>query len=88
MVPGMTVDASQFRHVLGHFPTGVTVVTACSACNLRKGGLETDEARMWPAQLPYRPSVIDLHNNGRAFPPNYLHESWLDYLYWDSELEP
>ena len=31
MVPGMTVDASQFRHVLGHFPTGVTVVTACSA---------------------------------------------------------
>ncbi|HAC60361.1 MAG TPA: HNH endonuclease, partial [Rhodobiaceae bacterium] len=24
----------------------------------------------------------------RAFPPNYLHESWQDYLYWDSELEP
>ncbi|MGH6792850.1 MAG: HNH endonuclease, partial [Methyloceanibacter sp.] len=22
------------------------------------------------------------------FPPNYLHESWLDYLYWDTELEP
>ncbi|MEL7544650.1 MAG: HNH endonuclease, partial [Pseudomonadota bacterium] len=22
-----------------------------------------------------------------AFPPNYLHESWLDYLYWDAELE-
>ncbi|MBJ7251193.1 MAG: HNH endonuclease, partial [Acetobacteraceae bacterium] len=21
------------------------------------------------------------------FPPNYLHESWRDYLYWDSELE-
>jgi len=20
----------------------------------------------------------------RMFPPNYLHESWLDYLYWDS----
>ncbi|MDB5484379.1 MAG: endonuclease, partial [Tardiphaga sp.] len=26
--------------------------------------------------------------NGRAFPPNYLHQSWLDYLYWDTELEP
>lgn len=26
----MTVDASNFRHVLGHFPTGVTVVTARS----------------------------------------------------------
>ncbi|MGE4128325.1 MAG: HNH endonuclease, partial [Hyphomicrobiaceae bacterium] len=24
----------------------------------------------------------------RQFPPNYLHDSWLDYLYWDTELEP
>ena len=24
---------------------------------------------------------------GRAFPPNHLHQSWLDYLYWDTELE-
>jgi len=40
------------------------------------------------AQLPYQPSVADLHNNGRAFPPNYLHDSSLDYLYRDSELEP
>jgi hypothetical protein len=29
-----------------------------------------------------------LHNNGRLYPPNHLHESWLDYLYWDVELEP
>ena len=33
-------------------------------------------------------SVQHLHRNGRLFPPNYLHESWLDYLYWDTELEP
>jgi hypothetical protein len=32
--------------------------------------------------------VHDLHNNGKRFPPNYLHESWMDYLYWDVELEP
>ncbi|MCQ1797739.1 HNH endonuclease, partial [Neorhizobium galegae] len=25
---------------------------------------------------------------GRLFPPNYLHESWMDYLYWDTELQP
>ncbi|MEC7209446.1 MAG: HNH endonuclease, partial [Pseudomonadota bacterium] len=25
---------------------------------------------------------------GRRFPPNYCHESWQDYLYWDTELEP
>ena len=34
------------------------------------------------------PTVFELHRNGRLFPPNYLHESWLDYLYWDTELEP
>jgi len=33
-------------------------------------------------------AVHDLHNNGRMFPPNYLHDSWLDYLYWDTVLEP
>ena len=43
---------------------------------------------MFPKQKPYRPTVYELHRNGRRFPPNYLHESWLDYLYWDSELEP
>jgi hypothetical protein len=32
--------------------------------------------------------VNDLQKNGRAFPPNHLHESWHDFLYWDSELEP
>jgi hypothetical protein len=46
------------------------------------------EARMFPAQLPFAPTVHHLHRNGRLFPPNYLHESWVDYLYWDSELEP
>jgi hypothetical protein len=40
------------------------------------------------AQKPFQPTVHDLHNNGRLFPPNYLHESWMDYLYWDVELEP
>ena len=46
------------------------------------------QAKMWPLQTPYQPTVHDLHNNGRLFPPNYLHESWMDYLYWDVELEP
>ena len=81
-----------FDHLIPRSKGGQTtwdnVITACSPCNLRKGGKSPREAKMWPAQLPYQPSVADLHNNGRAFPPNYLHESWLDYLYWDSELEP
>jgi hypothetical protein len=36
---------------------------------------------------PIQPNNQYLQKVGRAFPPNYLHESWRDFLYWDSELE-
>ena len=36
---------------------------------------------------PVQPSNHLLQEVGRAFPPNYLHESWRDFLYWDSELD-
>ena len=85
-------DELTFDHVIPRAKGGQTtwenVVAACSPCNLKKGSAHPREAGMWPHQMPFQPSVSDLHNNGRAFPPNYLHESWLDYLYWDSELEP
>jgi hypothetical protein len=29
----------------------------------------------------------ELQAVGRRFPPHHLHETWLDYLYWDVELE-
>jgi 5-methylcytosine-specific restriction endonuclease McrA len=81
-----------FDHLIPRCRGGQTtwenVVTACSPCNLRKGAALAEHCGMMPAQMPYPPSVNDLHRNGRMFPPNYLHDSWLDYLYWDSELEP
>ena len=81
-----------FDHVVprrfGGETTWENIVAACSSCNLKKGGKMPQEARMFPSQKPYHPTVHDLHNNGRQFPPNYLHESWMDYLYWDVELEP
>jgi 5-methylcytosine-specific restriction endonuclease McrA len=81
-----------FDHVVPRSKGGVTswenVVAACSVCNLKKADLLPSAAKMWPAREPYQPSVHDLHRNGRLFPPNYLHSSWMDYLYWDSELEP
>ena len=40
-----------------------------------------------PAAEPVQPTTYMLQENGRAFPPNYLHESWRDYLYWDTELD-
>ena len=39
-------------------------------------------------QVPYQPTTEDLHRNGKYFPPNFLHKTWIDYLYWDVELEP
>jgi 5-methylcytosine-specific restriction endonuclease McrA len=81
-----------FDHVVPRSRGGLTtwenVVAACSCCNLRKADRMPLDAHMFPARAPYQPSVMDLHANGRQFPPNYLHQSWMDYLYWDSELEP
>ena len=68
--------------------TWENVTTACAPCNLKKGGRTIREAHMFPHTMPYQPTVQQLQNCGRSFPPNYLHESWTDYLYWDSELEP
>ena len=42
---------------------------------------------MHPHRRPRRPNMYELQDHGRRFPPNHLHESWLDYLYWDIELE-
>ena len=67
--------------------TWENVVTACSPCNLTKGDQLPHEARMYPLVPPEQPTTFTLQENGRAFPPNYLHQSWRDYLYWDTELE-
>lgn len=83
----LTFDHLVPRSRGGH-TTWENVVTACSPCNLKKGNKLPSHAKMWPNQKPFVPSIEHLHRNGRKFPPNYLHESWMDFLYWDSELEP
>jgi len=80
-----------FDHVIPRSRGGRTtwdnVVTACSPCNLVKGNHMPHQARMFPLVRPTEPTSFLLQEHGRAFPPNYLHESWRDFLYWDSELE-
>jgi 5-methylcytosine-specific restriction endonuclease McrA len=80
-----------FDHVipksLGGRTSWTNVVAACEPCNLRKGGVMPADAQMFPRVRPLQPTTIQLQENGRAYPPNYLHESWRDFLYWDSELE-
>ena len=80
-----------FDHVIPRSRGGRTswenVVTACGPCNLRKANKLPRECNMQPRMEPRQPTSWELQENGRSFPPNHLHESWRDYLYWDSELE-
>jgi 5-methylcytosine-specific restriction endonuclease McrA len=62
-------------------------VTACQDCNLVKGNHLLRETGMRLLRPVEEPSTYQLQDNGRCFPPNFLHESWRDFLYWDSELE-
>lgn len=84
-------DDLTFDHVVprayGGRTTWQNVITACAPCNLKKGGRTPQEAHMPPMVSPFRPTTHQLIEHGRSFPPNYLHESWRDYLYWDAELE-
>ncbi|HLO76404.1 MAG TPA: HNH endonuclease [Magnetospirillum sp.] len=80
-----------FDHVIPRSRGGRTswtnVVAACGPCNLHKGCRMPREARMHLLRWPVEPSSFELQENGRSFPPNYLHQSWRDFLYWDAELE-
>ncbi len=86
-----STDQLTFDHLIPRSRGGRTmwtnVCTACAACNLRKSNRLPRECGMFPRRYPYQPSTQILQEHGRQFPPNYLHESWQDYLYWDTELE-
>jgi len=88
---GFSASDLTFDHVVPRSKGGRTnwtnVVAACSPCNLRKGNKLPGQCNMHPLLRPSAPNMWQLQENGRAFPPNYLHESWRDYLYWDSELQ-
>ena len=80
-----------FDHVVPRAAGGITswanVVAACSPCNLRKGSNSLRKSGMQLRHTPGQPQAEKLRNMGRRFPPNLLHESWIDFLYWDAELE-
>ena len=84
-------EALTFDHIVPRSRGGHTswenVVTSCELCNLKKGNQSLEVANMRLYLLPLPPSNFQLQKNGRSFPPNFLHESWRDFLYWDVELE-
>jgi 5-methylcytosine-specific restriction endonuclease McrA len=87
---GATGDLT-FDHVVPRARGGVTswenVVAACAPCNLHKGSKSLKQSHMTLRRPPRQPGAEEMRNAGRKFPPNHLHESWMDFLYWDSELE-
>jgi len=80
-------SALTFEHVIPRSRGGQTswsnIVTACMPCNTGKG----NSMRIKPRRPPTEPTPSELLAAKRTFPADHLHESWMDYLYWDVELE-
>ena len=76
-----------FEHVVPRSRGGKTawsnIVAACEPCNVAKD----DKTAMRPLKAPREPTARELFAAKRSFPPDFLHKSWADYLYWDVELE-
>ena len=80
-----------FDHVIPRSRGGITswenVVAACAPCNLKKGAQSLHQTPMSLRKPIRKPEAEQLRNLGRKFPPNHLHDTWVDFLYWDAELE-
>lgn len=80
-----------FDHVMPRSRGGLTewtnVVAACGPCNLQKANRTPEEAEMPLIQAAREPSIKQLNRLARSISPAGVHHTWLDYLYWDSELE-
>ena len=81
-----------FDHIMPRSRGGenswVNVVTACSPCNVKKGQRSLKKSNMCPKKYPFIPTITTLQKNALHYPKNFLHESWVDFMYWDIELEP
>lgn len=75
-----------FDHVIPRASGGLTkwdnIVAACWSCNMAK-----DKNHLKPLHWPRKPSARELMQAQREFPPRYLHDDWISYLYWDSEID-
>jgi 5-methylcytosine-specific restriction endonuclease McrA len=65
------------------------IVASCAADNLRKSNKTPEEAGLKLIRKPFEPSPFELDHVARKLPfaLGDLHDTWLDFLYWDSELD-
>jgi len=82
-----------FDHVIprsrGGRATWENIVTCCHVDNIAKGAKTPKEAKMRLLRSPFEPTPyeIDVAAKSYARLKYDLHETWLDFLYWDSDLE-
>lgn len=74
--PSLTIDHVYPRH-LGGQTTWENVVSACSACNHRKGSHTLEQAQMTLLRRPSEPPASALYYFGRHLPEN---QEWLPYI--------
>jgi len=76
-----------FDHVVPSRDGGKTnwdnIVSACSPCNQVKA----HHRHMKPLNNPYRPTYWELANNRKKIPIVVPHQSWKDFISWESEIE-
>jgi 5-methylcytosine-specific restriction endonuclease McrA len=79
-----------FDHVVplsrGGKTTWSNIVTACRKCNSKKGNMMMNEINMFPINSPRVPSHKDLVRGLNKQKFKSLHQTWIDYVYWDSDL--
>lgn len=88
----LPADQLTFDHVIprshGAKTTWLNTATACEECNTRKANRTPRQAGMVLLRVPHQPTHQELDAIARTMPrPRNLHKEWIDYLYWDSELE-
>lgn len=81
-----------FDHVVPKSKGGIScwtnIVSSCRHDNLKKGSKTLKDARMKLIREPREPSPHEIDAVARKIgPKENLHVTWLDYLYWDSEIE-
>ncbi|EEW23856.1 HNH endonuclease [Rhodobacter ferrooxidans] len=82
-----------FDHIVPKSRKGLTcwsnIVACCGADNLRKGNKTPQEAGMRLLRPAFQPTPHQIDAAARRLPgaKAELHQTWMDYLYWGSELE-
>lgn len=75
-----------FDHVTPRRDGGKTIweniVSSCAKCNQEKA----HHVKMKPKRKPYHPSYWELAANCKKRPVTVPHESWKDFLFWDSDI--